>query len=78
VQGEINGSELWSAATPQRELSRFPLAATNLGIHHGRHDRRGRSFAPLVISAGLVRGPRAGGTEIDDLFRRPTLADAVG
>jgi len=32
----------------------------------------------LVISAGLVRGPRAGGTEIDDLFRRPTLAEAVG
>src|SRR6185437_10021626 len=65
VQGEINGSELWSAATHQRELSRFPLAATNLGILHGRHDRRGRSFAPLVISSPLVWSAAARGRRRD-------------
>ena len=65
VQGEINGSELWSAATPQRELSRFPLAATNLGILHGRHDRRGRSFAPLVISSPLAWSAAARGRRRD-------------
>ena len=65
VQGEINGSELWSAATHQRELSRFPLAATNLGILHGRHDRRGRSFAPLVISSPLAWSAAARGRRRD-------------
>jgi len=55
VQGEINGSKLWSSAThKQRWLSRIPLAATDLGILHGRHHRRGRSFAPLVISSPLA------------------------
>ena len=51
VQGEINGSELWSAATHNRWLSRIPLATTNLGIHRGGYDRRGHAFGPLVISS---------------------------
>ena len=54
VQGEINGSKLWSSATHKRWLSRIPLAATDLGILHGRHHRRGHSFAPLVISSPLA------------------------
>jgi hypothetical protein len=49
VQGEINGSELWGAATYKRRQSRIPLATTDLGIHRGGHDRRGHAFGALVI-----------------------------
>jgi hypothetical protein len=47
-EGEVNGSEFWSASTYQQQLSPALVAAASRDLDHGRLNRGGHAFTSLV------------------------------